>query len=282
MKRIGLWGCKMDSIFIKDIVVFAHHGVFKEEKTLGQKFLIDLKLKMNLQPSAILKDLKKTVHYGVLSNDILQIFKEKSNDLIETCAEEIAIFVLKNYKVVKEVTVCVKKPWAPVNLPLDNVLVEITRKRHRVFLALGSNVGDSYKYLKDAKELIKSEYTTINKESKIYKTKPWGFVMQDDFLNQVIEIETFFESFSLLKEIQKIENKLARERKIHWGPRTIDIDILFFDDEKIYTDDLIIPHPYIEKRAFVLEPLKEIAPFFIHPVLNRSISDLFEMLDKEK
>lgn len=282
MKRIGLWGCKMDSIFIKDIVVFAHHGVFKEEKTLGQKFLIDLKLKMNLQPSAILKDLKKTVHYGVLSNDILQIFKEKSNDLIETCAEEIAIFVLKNYKVVKEVTVCVKKPWAPVNLPLDNVLVEITRKRHRVFLALGSNVGDSYKFLKDAKELIKSEYTTINKESKIYKTKPWGFVMQDDFLNQVIEIETFFESFSLLKEIQKIENKLARERKIHWGPRTIDIDILFFDDEKIYTDDLIIPHPYIEKRAFVLEPLKEIAPFFIHPVLNRSISDLFEMLDKEK
>lgn len=282
MKRIGLWECKMDSIFIKDIVVFAHHGVFKEEKTLGQKFLIDLKLKMNLQPSAILKDLKKTVHYGVLSNDILQIFKEKSNDLIETCAEEIAIFVLKNYKVVKEVTVCVKKPWAPVNLPLDNVLVEITRKRHRVFLALGSNVGDSYKYLKDAKELIKSEYTTINKESKIYKTKPWGFVMQDDFLNQVIEIETFFESFSLLKEIQKIENKLARERKIHWGPRTIDIDILFFDDEKIYTDDLIIPHPYIEKRAFVLEPLKEIAPFFIHPVLNRSIFDLFEMLDKEK
>lgn len=282
MKRIGLWGCKMDSIFIKDIVVFAHHGVFKEEKTLGQKFLIDLKLKMNLQPSAILKDLKKTVHYGILSNDILQIFKEKSNDLIETCAEEIAIFVLKNYKVVKEVTVCVKKPWAPVNLPLDNVLVEITRKRHRVFLALGSNVGDSYKFLKDAKELIKSEYTTINKESKIYKTKPWGFVMQDDFLNQVIEIETFFESFSLLKEIQKIENKLARERKIHWGPRTIDIDILFFDDEKIYTDDLIIPHPYIEKRAFVLKPLKEIAPFFIHPVLNRSISDLFEMLDKEK
>lgn len=282
MKRIGLWGCKMDSIFIKDIVVFAHHGVFKEEKTLGQKFLIDLKLKMNLQPSAILKDLKKTVHYGILSNDILQIFKEKSNDLIETCAEEIAIFVLKNYKVVKEVTVCVKKPWAPVNLPLDNVLVEITRKRHRVFLALGSNVGDSYKFLKDAKEMIKSEYTTINKESKIYKTKPWGFVMQDDFLNQVIEIETFFESFSLLKEIQKIENKLARERKIHWGPRTIDIDILFFDDEKIYTDDLIIPHPYIEKRAFVLEPLKEIAPFFIHPVLNRSISDLFEMLDKEK
>ena len=282
MKRIGLWGCKMDSIFIKDIVVFAHHGVFKEEKTLGQKFLIDLKLKMNLQPSAILKDLKKTVHYGVLSNDILQIFKEKSNDLIETCAEEIAIFVLKNYKVVKEITVCVKKPWAPVNLPLDNVLVEITRKRHRVFLALGSNVGDSYKFLKDAKEMIKSEYTTINKESKIYKTKPWGFVMQDDFLNQVIEIETFFESFSLLKEIQKIENKLARERKIHWGPRTIDIDILFFDDEKIYTDDLIIPHPYIKKRAFVLKPLKEIAPFFIHPVLNRSISDLFEMLDKEK
>ena len=81
MKRIGLWGCKMDSIFIKDIVVFAHHGVFKEEKTLGQKFLIDLKLKMNLQPSAILKDLKKTVHYGILSNDILQIFKENQTTL---------------------------------------------------------------------------------------------------------------------------------------------------------------------------------------------------------
>lgn len=270
----------MDSIFIKDIVIFAHHGVFKEEKVLGQKFYIDIKLDFDTQSAAILKDFKKTVHYGVLVNDISNLFKEKSNDLIETCAEDVAIFILKNYEIVKEVYVSIKKPWAPVNLPLDNVIVTVKRKRKRVFLALGSNVGDSESFLKKAKDMLESEYIKIKKESKIYKTKPWGNLEQDDFLNQVIEIETFFNASLLLKEINEIEKKLGRERKIHWGPRTIDIDILFIDDEKIYKDDLIVPHPYIEKRNFVLEPLKEIAPYFIHPVLNKSILDLFLDLNK--
>lgn len=270
----------MDSIFIKDIAIFAHHGVFKEEKTLGQKFYIDIKLNFDTQTAAILKDLKETVHYGVLSNDISNLFKETSYDLIETAAEKIAIFILKNYEIVKDVEISVKKPWAPVNILVDNILVNIKRKRKRVFLALGSNMGNREDFLKKAKEMMKSEYINIKKESKIYKTKPWGNVEQDDFLNQVIEIETFFNSSMLLKTIKEIEKKLGRERKIHWGPRTIDIDILFIDDEKIYRDDLIVPHPYIEKRNFVLEPLKEIAPYFIHPVFNRSITELFLNLNK--
>lgn len=272
----------MDNIFISNLVVFANHGVFKEEKTLGQKFLIDLRLFLDTQEACVSTDLEKSIHYGFLASEITELFKSKSNDLIETCAEEIAIFILKKYPIVKKVNVKVKKPWAPVNLPLDNIFIEINRERHRAFLALGSNMGDSKNLLENAVKMIQDDYTTVKKLSSLYQTKAWGLEDQPDFLNQVIEVETFYEPQMLLKTLQKIEIELGRERKIHWGPRTIDIDILFIDDKKIYEENLIVPHPYIAERNFVLEPLKEIVPHFIHPVLNKQIRILFDELNNLK
>lgn len=131
---------------------------------------------------------------------------------------------------------------------------------NKVYLGLGSNIGDSLKYLNDA-ILLLSQNNGINilKESKVYKTEPIGYKDQNYFLNKVIEIKTIYKPQDLLKEINNIEHLLDRKRDIRWGPRTIDIDILLYEDLIIKNDNLIIPHLRMKERKFVLVPLKEIA-----------------------
>lgn len=273
----------MDYIVISDLMVFANHGVFQEEKKLGQKFYLDLKLGLDLQDAGIHNNLDRSVHYGLLSKEISDFFASQSHDLIETCAEEIAQKILSQYDFVEEVNIRIKKPWAPIGLSVETVLVDITRKKHRVFLGLGSNMGDSAATLEAAIEKIKDPYVKIQKTSSLYQTKAWGMIYQPDFLNQVLEIRTTYQPMQLLKHLQAIESELGRVRKVRWGPRTIDIDILFFDDMKLYRDNLIVPHPYVEERMFVLEPMNEIAPHFIHPVQNKSIRILLqELKEREK
>lgn len=268
----------MDYIVISDLLVFANHGVFQEEKNLGQKFYLDLKLVLDTQSAGLHNKLDRSVHYGLLAKDISSFFSSKSNDLIETCAEEVAQRILNQYPIVEEVTVRIKKPWAPIALSVDTVFVEITRKRHRVFLGLGSNIGDSSKLLKEAIQKMEDPFLKVQKTSSLYQTKAWGLTCQPDFLNQVIEVQTTYEPLELLSHIQSIELELGRVRKVQWGPRTIDIDILFFDDITLYRENLILPHPYVEEREFVLEPMNEIAPHFIHPVQKKSIRVLLREL----
>lgn len=119
---------------------------------------------------------------------------------------------------------------------------------------------------------------TIQKTSSIIETNAWGKTKQPDFLNQVILLETKLSPQNLLKKCQEIENKLGRERKERWKERTIDLDILFYNDLVLNDVDLIIPHPYISERKFVLKPLNEIASDFIHPVFKKSILVLYEEL----
>lgn len=128
-----------------------------------------------------------------------------------------------------------------------------------VFLALGSNIGNREKYLKDAVAHISAlENTSIRAISKIYETKPVGYTGQDHFLNMVIAVDTGLEPLCLLNGIQKIEHSLGRTREIYWGPRTIDIDILLFEDMKFCLPQLTIPHPQMLERAFVLVPLRDV------------------------
>lgn len=129
----------------------------------------------------------------------------------------------------------------------------------RAYLGLGTNLGDRVNNLKKAIQLIKNfKDTKIIKISKIYETEPWGYTSQDSFLNLCIEIETDLSPFELLEECQKVEKILKRERYFRWGPRTIDVDILIYDDIFINDKDLTIPHPRIHERAFVLVPLKDL------------------------
>jgi 2-amino-4-hydroxy-6-hydroxymethyldihydropteridine diphosphokinase len=130
---------------------------------------------------------------------------------------------------------------------------------HIVYLSIGSNLGDKIKNLKDAVDLLVNNLKiSLVSASDIYQTEPVGGVPQDDFYNQAIRIETSLTARQLLEYIHKIESSLGRIRPVHWGPRSIDLDILFYDDQEIQQDDLIIPHPEISNRRFVLVPLLQV------------------------
>lgn len=130
---------------------------------------------------------------------------------------------------------------------------------NKAYLGLGTNMGDREEYLISAVKLLdNNEDITVTNKSKVYETKAWGYTDQADFLNICIEIETSLNEYELLKICQEIELKLNRERIIRWGPRTIDVDILFFNDIILNNEDLYIPHPRISERAFVLIPLMDI------------------------
>jgi len=143
-----------------------------------------------------------------------------------------------------------------------------------IYLLLGSNLGDSNKKLKDAAKQIEFSIGKILKSSSVYSTKAWGIEDQPDFLNQVVEIESFLSAEEILYKINKIEEQLGRVRQIKWDSRIIDIDILYYGDQVIKHRDLVIPHRENENRNFVLVPMSEIAPKFVHPLLGLTQQDL--------
>ncbi|HYK76364.1 MAG TPA: 2-amino-4-hydroxy-6-hydroxymethyldihydropteridine diphosphokinase [Daejeonella sp.] len=147
------------------------------------------------------------------------------------------------------------------------------------YLLLGSNLGDSQKYLEEAVKLLESNVGVVKEASSFYQTASWGKTDQPDFINQVICLQTAYKPQQLLEKILVIEQQLGRQRIEKWGSRTIDIDILFYGQQVIQEPNLIIPHPYLHQRRFTLMPLLEIAPDLLHPVLNKSIRELFETLD---
>ncbi len=145
---------------------------------------------------------------------------------------------------------------------------------NRVYLSLGSNEGNRLKWLTEALNKIKQDCGDIIKISNIYETKAWGLKEQPDFLNRAVLISTTLSPLDLLNAINKIETSLGRIRTQKWGPRTLDIDILFYNNEIINLPQLIVPHPYIQERLFTLQPLNDIAPDFMHPLLYKTISEL--------
>jgi len=144
----------------------------------------------------------------------------------------------------------------------------------RAFLGLGSNLGDRSYYLEEAVTAMGGAAIKVVATSRTYETEPWGVMDQPLYWNQVIEVETTLEPLELLHVCQEIEHRLGRERKVHWGPRTIDIDILLYDNRVSESEELKLPHPYLEERAFVIAPLREIAPKLVLPS-GRSISEVF-------
>ncbi|MDI3528010.1 MAG: 2-amino-4-hydroxy-6-hydroxymethyldihydropteridine diphosphokinase [Tenuifilum sp.] len=145
----------------------------------------------------------------------------------------------------------------------------------KVYLSLGSNLGDRENYLASARDFIKSRIGSIVKESSVYESEPWGFDADSNFLNQVLKVETQLSPAAIMLEISYIESKLGRERTGKgYSSRTIDIDVLFYDHLILYTPELIVPHKQLHKRNFIIEPLKEIAPDFIHPLFSITVTEI--------
>jgi len=149
-----------------------------------------------------------------------------------------------------------------------------------IFLALGTNLGDREANLRSAKELLAPKIV-VERESAIYVTPPWGYEDQPEFLNQVIRVRTYLRPLALLKVLKRIEKGMGRQETFRNGPRLIDLDILIYGQQVIQKKNLCIPHPRMHERAFVLVPLCEIAPDFVHPVLKETVQTLLSRVDTQ-
>lgn len=147
------------------------------------------------------------------------------------------------------------------------------------FLLLGANLGDRAMTLRRAADLIMERIGPVVQRSDLYETAPWGITDQPSFLNQVVVLETQLEPEVVLQQTQAIEQELGRVRLEKWGARTIDIDILYYDQLIQLTDQLTIPHPYLHQRRFTLVPLAQVAPDYVHPILKKTSVELLTECD---
>lgn len=277
----------MDEIRIKGLKIFAHHGVLPEENEKGQYFFVDAVLETDLRKAGISDDLLKTVNYADVCMLIKKEMTENTYSLIEAAVEHIALRILKSCSGIKSARIELKKPYAPVEAEFESISVRIKRTRHRAFIAWGSSedLTEDGKTIPKA-ELIKKAlklmdedpFIEIIKNSSVYESRPYGGVAENDFLNGVSMIETFYEPEELLEALHGIEAVCGRVRKEHWGDRSMDLDIIFFDDLVYASADLVIPHADMANRDFVLKPLCEIAEDLYHPVLKKSVSELYKSL----
>lgn len=273
----------MDIIRIDNLEVYAYHGVYDEEKEKGQYFYVNAELYTNTRKAGMNDDLDASTNYGTVCDFIHDFMTKHTYDLIETVAEQLAQALLLEFKLVKSILLEIRKPHAPIEKEFESVSVEIERGWHEAFVAFGSNLGDKEKFIDEAIEALSNlpQINIVAISDKIV-TEPYGNVEQDVFLNGVMKIETLLPADELLQILQKVEEHAGRERKIHWGPRTLDLDIIFYDDDIISEDDLIVPHPDMKNRDFVLKPLMQIAPYKLHPVYRKTISDIYAELMAKK
>ena len=265
----------MDKIKITDLEIFARHGVMPEETAHGQKFIISAELSLTLEKAGTGDCLEDSVNYAEVCDCIKTYNENHTKKLIEAAAEGTAEQILQSFPLVKSVKVEIKKPNPPIHLHFENVAVEIERGWHRAFIAFGSNMGDKQGYIDEALSQIKENTKCRDKRvSSVIETKPYGGVEQDNFLNGVVELETMYSPYALLDFLHELEQKADRKREIHWGPRTLDLDIIFYDNEISDDINLTLPHPDMHNRDFVILPMCEIAPNYIHPIFRKKMSDL--------
>jgi len=153
-------------------------------------------------------------------------------------------------------------------------------EEHFVYLALGSNLGDRLANLKQAIAALTPQME-VKAKSQVYETPPWGYEDQPRFLNQAIKAKTYLDPEPLLKHLKRLELALGRKESFPNGPRLIDIDILFYDDRVLSTPSLIIPHPRLHERGFVLLPLMDIDPDLVHPVNKTSVREMAALCNVE-
>lgn len=272
-----------DEIRIDGLEVFARHGVYPEEREKGQTFLVNAVLYTDIRRAGLEDNLENTTDYGDVCRFITDWMQDNTYRLLEAVVEKLSKAILLEYPLVTAVELEVKKPQAPIPLPFECVSLKVYRKWHRSYLAVGSNIGDCEGYINRAIDALRAHpQIRVRKVSDMIRTKPYGVTEQEDFLNGALEIETLLTPDELLDTIHEIEDAAGRVRVMRWGPRTLDIDILFYDKLIYESDYLIIPHSDIQNRDFVLRPLSMLAPNYRHPILGKTVMQLLEGLDEEK
>lgn len=254
-----------DRIEIRGLLVTTVIGVLPHERAAQQPIRIDLDLFVDLADAGHSDDLGDTANYGDVAEQVAAIARGANDLLLERLAERIAAMVLSIDRV-DAVDVTVTKLRPPIPEQLESTAVRIHRQRrkpdgdaggHLAIIALGSSLGDRQGYLRAALDSLPPAITG----SQVFETDPVGGPDgQGAYLNMVVSVSTALDPYALLRRCQRIEAAANRQREVHWGARTLDLDVLFYDDIHIDDPSLTIPHPFYSQRRFVLAPLSEVAP----------------------
>ena len=259
------------------------HGVNPEEKVEPQRFVFSAQLDFDLTEAAETDDVDKTVSYAAVCKVIKAFFGESSRDLVETLALGAARRIMLAFPRLVRAAVTVAKPDAPMKGKFDSVGVTAEVKRSVAYVGMGSSLGDRHAYLDKAKELIREDPLVLSvSESARTEPAPYGGAAKNAFINSALRVETLHTPEGLLGLLMRVERECGRTREVHWGDRTLDLDLLLFGDEVRSEGDLILPHPEMTRREFVLAPLADIAPHAVHPLSGKRVSELLSELLPER
>ena len=272
-----------DFIKITNMKVFAYHGVLEEEKKNGQDFYLNAKVYVDMRTAGRSDKLEDTVNYDMICTFLAEVFVERQFETIEAAAEYTVQEIIVNFPAIQAMELEVRKPHAPLTYVPEDISVTIYREWRTVYLSYGSNMENPKGHINEAIIMLKAPYAIRDiKCSDLFVTKPYGPVEQNDFLNGCLEMETYMDPEELITFIRHIEDYFERDRSIHWGPRPIDLDIIFFDDYVYHSKMLTIPHVDMENRLFVLEPLSQLCPGRRHPILGKTVAQLKkELIERE-
>jgi dihydroneopterin aldolase / 2-amino-4-hydroxy-6-hydroxymethyldihydropteridine diphosphokinase len=255
-----------DRIDINGLTVTTVVGALPHEREIAQPLRIDLTLHVDLRDAGRSDELGDTVHYGLVTEHVADIVRENKDVLLERLADRIAEVVV-GFDRVEGVDLTLTKLRPPIGEHVETTAVRISRTAadfdirprasHRAIVALGSNLGDRNGHLRFAL----GELGGVVAQSQVFETEPVGGPdAQSAYLNMVAVLDTPLDPFAFLRRCQRIESAALRERTVAWGPRTLDVDVLFYDGVTVSSPELTIPHPLLAQRRFVLAPLAEVAP----------------------
>lgn len=252
----------MDQIEIRNWRSLTVIGALEHEQLAPQPVEVDATLFVDLDDAGTTDDLTATVHYGEVMDAFAKVTADR-HVLLERLAHRLTQAALA-FPLVQEVDLVVRKLRPPVPHDVENTAVRLHRRRmieqadggHEAILAIGSNLGDRESFLRMAVDELGAA-----RLSQVWETEPVGGPEhQGPYLNMVVAVRTDLDPFALLRRCHRVERLAGRVRDVRWGPRTLDIDVLFYDDATIDTPELTVPHPRVGERRFVLAPLAEVAP----------------------
>lgn len=272
-----------DVIKIENLKVFAHHGMLPEETEKGQNFYINVSLYVKMRTTGLEDDSNQATDYAEVCHFIYNYMREHTFKLIEAAAENLAEEILFHFPQVREIDLEIRKPESPMRLSFESVSVKIRRGWHTAYIAVGSNSGDREQYINNAIAMLKREpKVKVEKVSEIFHTEPYSEGEKKEFLNGAMKLKTLYTPEELLHFLNEIEAANGRERKGHWEDSTLDLDIIFYDNIIMSTDELVIPHPDITNRDFVLVPLTQIDPYAMHPIYHETVRMMLDKFLKTK